>query len=72
LQLHQKAVILGGDAAFMMNLVKDGVVYSLYSYFEFYVEVVIEKDSSRLVEVFAFTDEEVLEKYLDRIVLVGL
>lgn len=69
LQLHQKAVILGDDAVFIMNMADDKVIYSLYAYFRFYVEVLIEEDSRTLMEIRAFNNPAGLDKYLNKIVL---
>lgn len=71
LKLHQKAVILGDDAVFIMNRVEENIIYSLYGYFRFYVEVVIEEDSGKLLDIQAFNNLDALDKYLDSITLIG-
>ena len=72
LQLHQKAIVLGENAVFVMSLVEDNNIYSLYSYFSFYVEVHIQEDSRKLINITAFKGSEALDKYLDNVVLIGL
>jgi len=68
LDLHQRAIILGNPAIFLVNLDEPGVSYSLYAYHNYYIEVCIDENTNGLIDIIAFEYSERLDKYLDTIV----
>lgn len=71
LQLYQKAALLSEKAIFLMSMVERGIIHSLYHFYGFYVEVLLNDESGKLIDIVAFNKMEKLDKYLDRIILVG-
>lgn len=71
LQLYQKAALLSDRAVFMMTMIERGMVYSLYFFYGFYVEVLLSDESGKLIDIIGFDQMDKLDKYLDRITLVG-
>lgn len=71
LQLYQKAVILGEEANFLMTLEKNELIYALYSFCGYYIEVLLDQEDKRLIDIIAFQHLNRIEKYLENIELVG-
>ncbi|PBQ32853.1 hypothetical protein CNR22_14085 [Sphingobacteriaceae bacterium] len=71
LQLYQKAVVLGDEAVFLMTLEKNDIIYALYSFCGFYIEVLLDQEDKRLIDIIAFRQLKTMDKYLDNITLVG-
>lgn len=72
LQLHQKAVVLGGDAVYLVNVAEGGIVFSLYAYSSFYIEVLIDNETDNLIDIVAFKEWDRLNKYFEKITLVDI
>jgi len=71
LQLCQKAILLAENSVFIMSLIEEGIIYSLYYFCSFYVEVLLNTDISEMIDITAFKDGTPLDKYLNCIVLHG-
>lgn len=71
LELHKKAVILGQEAVFLMTLEKNEIIYALYSFCGYYIEVLLDQEDKRLIDIIAFQQLNRMDKYLEGIALIG-
>ncbi|PBQ31053.1 hypothetical protein CNR22_04475 [Sphingobacteriaceae bacterium] len=70
--LRQKASILENDAIFLDHDLSVGIIHTLFSYHNYFIEVVVEYESNELIEIIAFENGERLDKYLDQFQLAEL
>lgn len=72
LQIHQKAVVVCSHSTLLDMELDEKVIYTLYSYAGYFIEVQVDNLTKRLINIVAFRDGERLEKYLDNIDLAGI
>lgn len=72
LLIHQKAKIIGSTSTFICCYSDAHNSASLYAYEGFYIEVLWDSRTDRLIEIVAFNMGGRLDKYLDRIKLSDL
>lgn len=64
MHLRQKAIILESVAVFLDHDLSLGIIHTLFSYHNYYIEVLVEYESNTLIEIVAFKEGERLDKYL--------
>jgi|GEM_PF-2661079 len=69
MHLRQKAVILENVATFLDHDLRLGIIHTLFTYHNYFIEVLVEYESNTLIEIIAFQNGERLDKYLDQIFL---
>ena len=67
MELRQKASILEQVAVFLDHDLSSGIIHTLFSYHDFFIEVLVEYETNELIEIVAFKEQERLDKYLDQI-----
>jgi len=72
MHLHQKAVILEETAVFLDHDLSHGILYTLFFYHTYFIEVMVEHESNNLLEIVAFYNGSRLDKYLDQVNLEDL
>lgn len=70
--LQQKAGILENEAVFLDHDLSNGIIHTLFSYHNYFIEVLVGYESNELIEIIAFENGERLDKYLDQIQLAEL
>ncbi|MES2679760.1 MAG: hypothetical protein V4635_07750 [Bacteroidota bacterium] len=64
---HQKAVLICSECALVDMELKKEIIYTLYSYSSFFVEVRVNNCTKELIDITAFRNGKKLEKYLNKI-----
>jgi len=72
LKTYQKAQIVGSISTFLTSYADKQYCSSLYTYNNFYIEVLWSVKTNILIEIYAFRSDKRLDKYLDRISLESL
>ena len=72
LQIHQKAVVVCSQSMLIDMELDEEVIYTLYAYAGYYIEVQVDNLSKQLINIVAFRHGERLNKYLDKIDLAQL
>ena len=67
LDLHERADLLREKGIFLMKARLDAFSFSLYSFQDFYVEIVINNSEDRITQIVPFTSGWRLDKFLDEI-----
>lgn len=67
LSLTEKADLLWKNGLFIENYCDRSVTTNLYFYHNFYVEVVVSHNTSRIREITPFRSGSRLEKYLEKV-----
>jgi len=69
LRIGQKGGLVWRDGIFLDDYPTQLLTIKLYSLYNFYVEVLVFNHDGRIKEITAFTKEQRLEKYLDKVSL---
>lgn len=69
LELHQKALLLDKCAAFIIHLNRSSIVYTLFAYSTYYIEVMVDSETNNLMNISAFGSGHSIDKYLEDISL---
>lgn len=69
LQLHQKALLLNSEAVFIDHLYESKIIFTLFAYNHYYIEVMVDADTNDLISITAFSDLSRLDKYLNSVSL---
>lgn len=72
LQIHQKAVVVCSQSTLLDMELDEEIIYTLYSYAGYFIEVQVDNITKRLINIVAFKDGDRLDKYLDNIHLMGI
>ena len=72
LQIHQKAALVCSNSILLDIDLNENVIFTLYSYSSYYIEVMVDNLTKQLINIVAFRDGERLDKYLDKISLPGI
>ena len=67
LNIDDKATLLWEDGEFVISAVSPENTVSLYSLYGYFVEVTVDKASTKITDIVPFTKGAALEKYLDKI-----
>ena len=67
LDLNERAGLLLKKGQFLMKARSDDFTFSLFSYKDFYVEVVMKKPENKITQIVPFNSGWRLDKYLDAI-----
>lgn len=67
LQIHQKAVVVCSQSILLDMELQDHIIYTLYGYSGYYIEVQVDDLTKRLINIVAFKDGERLDKYLEKL-----
>ena len=72
LSMHYRVSLLEQESVFIAFFLTLETTTSLYFYNNYYVELVVDNESNDLVDIVAFDDMQVLDKYLEDITLEDL
>ena len=72
LQIHQKAVVVCSQSILIDIELEEEVIYTLYAYAGYYIEVQVDNCTKRLINIVAFRSGERLDKYLDKVDLMEI
>lgn len=64
--LRQQASILENDAVFLDHDLSIGIIHTLFSYHNYFIEVLVGYESNELIKIVAFENGDRLDKYLDQ------
>jgi hypothetical protein len=72
LQIHQKAVVVCSQSVLIDMELNEEVIYTLYAYAGYYIEVQVDDLTKQLINIVAFRNGERLDKYLDKVDLTEI
>jgi hypothetical protein len=72
LQIHQKAVVVCSQSILIDMELDEEVIYTLYAYAGYYIEVQVDDLTKQLINIVAFRNGERLDKYLDKVDLTEI
>jgi hypothetical protein len=72
LQIHQKAVVVCSQSILIDMELNEEVIYTLYAYAGYYIEVQVDDLTKQLINIVAFRNGERLDKYLDKVDLTEI
>ena len=72
MHLRQKTLILESAAVFLDYNFSFGIISTLFSYHNYFIEVLVEDESKTLLDIVAFKNGEKLDKYIDQVDLEEL
>jgi hypothetical protein len=72
LQIHQKAVVVCSQSTLIDIELDEEVIYTLYTYAGYYIEVQVDNLTKQLINIVAFRNGERLDKYLDKVDLTEI